>query len=78
MIMPEKQLGPKPERMKWKLKGPKMIQSLQRGRLKKLDITEGVICDIVCQHIDEPLGFGPKAPKKQMVKKQQTFILVHK
>jgi hypothetical protein len=56
-------------RMKWKLKGPKMIQFPQRGRLKKLDITKGVVCDIVCQHIDEPLGSGPKATKKQMVKK---------
>ncbi len=46
-----------------------MIQSLQRGRLKNLDIIEGVVRDIVYQHIDEPLGFGPKAPKKQMVKK---------
>jgi hypothetical protein len=55
--------------MKWKLKGPKMIQSLQKGRLKNLYITKGVVCDIVCQHIDEPLGFGPKAPMKQMVKK---------
>ncbi len=42
---------------------------MQKGRLKNLYITKGVVCDIVCQHIDELLGPRAKAPTKKMVKK---------